>query len=288
MATFKDHIRYLPLRLFIDPCSYAWTAFLGRLSHIELEPFKNNMIRFFNWLYRVNVNDAAKADFSDYRHFNAWFTRHLRPELRPIASEDHSICSPVDGRIIQIGDIQEGQLFPVKGQKLALNELLAGSEEASLPFKQGQYAILYLSPQDYHRFHMPISGKLLKTVYVPGSLYSVSPLTARVIPKIFSRNERAICYFSTGLGTMAMILVGAVGVASIQLMWQEVLKPYSRGKVKTWEYTDKQIEIMQGKEVGYFNMGSTVILLFPSKKLKWEKHLKPGSKIRMGEKIAIF
>ncbi len=288
MASLKDQIRYLPLRLFIDPCAYVWTAFLGRISHIRWKPFKNTMIRVFNKLYQVKVEEAQSSELKDYAHFNTWFTRQLNSESRPLAAEASSICSPADGRVMQLGDIQKGQLFPVKGQKLNLKELIGGDEKDRVPFVEGKYIILYLSPQDYHRFHMPIEGKLLKTLYIPGRLFSVSPLTTRVISKVFARNERAVCLFSTVLGPMAMLLVGAVGVASIQLIWQGMLKPEKKGSVKIWEYRDQEITIKKGKEVGHFNMGSTVILLFPSKSLKWETHLAPGSKIKVGEKIASF
>lgn len=243
--------------------------------------FKNRFIKWFVKTYQVNMSEAEVSDPTAFAHFNDFFTRALKPDARSFVSEQGSIACPVDGAISQIGNIEAGRLFQAKGHEFSTYDLLGGSLELEKQFDGGKFTTIYLSPKDYHRIHMPVSGTLREMIYVPGRLFSVSPLTTRNVPSLFSRNERMVAIFDTELGPMAMVLVGAMIVASIETVWAGLVTPPKRQLQKT-RY-GSPITLKKGEELGRFKLGSTVVMLFGKDAMVWEQALTSDESVRMGQ-----
>ncbi|MGB1092859.1 MAG: archaetidylserine decarboxylase, partial [Oceanobacter sp.] len=220
--------------------------------------------------------------------FNDFFTRELLPDARPIDQTQHSLVSPADGAISQLGDITHGQVFQAKGQSFSVTQLLGGDSERAAPFLNGQFATIYLSPRDYHRVHMPVTGTLRETIYVPGALFSVNGTTAERVPGLFARNERLVAIFDTEYGPMAMVLVGAMIVAAIETVWAGRITPPERSIRVTNHHNVQPIELAKGAEMGRFCLGSTVILCFPEDMVSWKSDLAAESPVQMGATIASF
>lgn len=255
----------------------------GKIAECEHPKFKNALISWFIEKYGVNMSEAERQSPEDFKHFNDFFTRSLKADARSIDTDKQSIISPVDGAISQLGGIKQGQIFQAKGQSFSLVELLGGDVDRAQPFMGGDFATIYLSPKDYHRIHMPITGTLKEMIYIPGKLFSVNPATAENVPRLFARNERVAAIFDTELGPMAMVLVGAMIVASIETVWSGLVAPLKRD-VKSIRYDDhEQITLEKGAEMGRFKLGSTVVLAFPENTSQFVESLKAGPAVRMGE-----
>ncbi len=258
-------------------------AGMYRLARSTVPWLKDRLIRYVSQRYRVDIGEAAQQDIAAYPSFNAFFTRALKSGQRPIASD--MLVSPADGKISQIGAIHDGQLLQAKGHEFALSALLANDTEKTAQFDDGLFATIYLSPRDYHRVHMPFTGTLESMWFVPGDLFSVSGATAQLVPGLFARNERVICHFSTTLGPMAVILVGAIFVGSMETVWHGEVRS-KRGEPTRWAYRGEQQQNFDvGAEIGRFNMGSTVIVLLPTQAADWLDGLDPGDTVRMGQAI---
>ncbi|QEA14082.1 archaetidylserine decarboxylase [Comamonas flocculans] len=242
------------------------------------------VIRWFVQRYGVDMAEAAQPDIAAYPSFNAFFTRALKPDARPLATCD-LIC-PVDGQISQFGSLRQGRLLQAKGHDYSATALLGADAALAARFDDGLFATLYLSPRDYHRVHMPCRGRLLRMRHVPGSLYSVNPVTARHVPGLFARNERVVCLFDTDFGPMAMVLVGATIVGSICTSWHGQVNPPRGAPMRHWDYTDQDIVLAQGQEMGRFQLGSTVIVLLPRGELRWSENWSAPGAVRMGEAMA--
>ena len=251
----------------------------------EPKVFKNWMIRGFVRRFGVDMAEAAQSEPTSYPSFNAFFTRALRPDARPLATEANAIVCPVDGTVSQAGSISEGRIFQAKGQSFTTAELLGGDTELAEQFDSGKFATLYLSPRDYHRIHTPLSGTLTQMRHVPGRLFSVNPPTTRAVPRLFARNERVVTLFETAAGPMAVIMVGALNVGSIETVWAGEVTPPRGRKIRNWNYEDKQIRFDKGAEIGRFNMGSTVIVLFAANRANWNAVLAADAPVRMGQRI---
>lgn len=263
---------------------HGLTRLIGYFANLKCPTFKNWLIHRFIKTYDVNMAEAIEPDYTKYSSFNAFFTRHLKPELRPIDADDKAIISPVDGGICYFGSIQKGQLFQAKDHNYSLTALLGGDESLAQQYQEGAAITLYLAPRDYHRIHQPFSGKLRSMIYVPGKLFSVNLVTQANIPGLFARNERVICEFDTAFGPMAVIFVGAMIVGSISTTWQGVVTPHRPRVIRRWDYPEKT-EIEKGQELGFFSLGSTVILLFPKNKIEWSETLALNAPIKLGQKI---
>lgn len=259
------------------------TGSLGALANVRQPHIKDTLIRAFISQYQVNMKEAEHENPSAYATFNDFFIRKLKKGLRPLAHE--ALISPVDGCVSEIGCIKEGQLLQAKGRHYSVLDLLAASPARCESFKTGHFATLYLSPKDYHRVHMPLDGTLTDMIYVPGKLFSVRPSTAQHITRLFARNERLVVFFDTAFGQMAMVLVGATIVGKIGTAWQGDIKRTRR--IQSFHYDEPKC-LKQGEEMGYFKLGSTVILLFESEAgLQWVSQLKAGVPIKMGEALGI-
>lgn len=261
----------------------------GSLAECTIPWFKNTLIGWFIQRYNVDMSIAQNPDPESYQHFNDFFTRPLADGQRPIDEATDSIVCPADGCISQLGNIKHGRIFQAKGQEYSLQELIGGNETLAAPFKNGQFATVYLSPKDYHRVHMPIAGTLTHMLHIPGDLFSVNETTANNVPRLFSRNERVVCLFETELGPMAVVLVGAMIVASIETPWAGLITPVKK-QVRTWCYpsaanTPDTITLKKGEEMGRFKLGSTAIVLFGNDVMKWSDELKAQSPVMMGQKM---
>ncbi len=257
-----------------------------RLTRVRFRPVKNLLIRAAIRGFGIDMSLARERDLSAYPDFNSFFTRELRPDARPLCPAPEGIASPVDGAISQIGDIEAGRILQAKGHDYSLEALLAGYRHLHDQFEGGRFATIYLSPRDYHRIHMPLTGTLREVIYVPGRLFSVNAATTRAIPGLFARNERLIAIFDTEAGPMAMILVAAIFVAGIETVWSGNFGERTFRTFQHWDYAkDDQlprITLEKGAEMGRFNMGSTVILLFPKGAMCWDEALREGSVVQMG------
>ena len=258
----------------------------GKLAAAKAGKLTTALIKLFIAKYKINMDEAKHSDPTYFKTFNEFFTRELREGIRPLVSGEENIIMPVDGKVSQLGEIKSGRIFQAKGHDFSLRELLGGRDDIAAPFEDGSFATVYLAPSDYHRIHMPIAGKLEQMVFIPGDLFSVNPLTAENVPNLFARNERAVAIFSTAIGPMAMVLVGATIVASIETVWGGTLKATADKKIQYWDYKDQQIILEKGAEMGRFKLGSTIVALFPKDTVNFTPELQPGSPTHLGELLA--
>jgi len=252
---------------------------VGKLAASEHPIVKNTVIQAFKAQYGIDMSIAEQGDALKYKSFNEFFTRSLKQGVRAIDERADSIISPADGAISQLGKIEEGDIFQAKGQSFSVEKLIADPQLAE-PFKNGQFATVYLSPKDYHRVHMPFAGTLTETLYVPGELFSVNQTTAENIPGLFARNERMVCLFDTELGRMAVVLVGAMIVAGIETVATGKVKPTGR-----LELNQHNLFLEKGAELGRFYLGSTAVILFEQDKMLWDEAFKANSTVVMGEAL---
>ena len=261
------------------------SALMFRLTRTRWRPFKDIFIRVFVSHFRVVMTEALEQTPTAYPNFNAFFTRALRPETRPIAAGTETLACPADGAISQLGRIEGDRIFQAKGIEYSLLELLGGDPDRAASFAEGSFLTIYLSPRDYHRVHMPLGGNLREMVHLPGRLFSVNRITTSLVPRLFSRNERLVCLFEGEFGPMAIILVGAIFVGSMETTWSGQVTPL-RGSSPSRRYAREEgIDLAKGEEMGRFNMGSTVILLHPRGAVEWESTLSPGDPVRMGQAL---
>ncbi|HJW10663.1 MAG TPA: archaetidylserine decarboxylase [Albitalea sp.] len=261
----------------------AITAFAGVVASARAGAVTTGIIRRFVRRYGVDMSEAANPDIASYASFNEFFTRALRPGIRPLAAATW-VC-PVDGAISQFGPITGDQIFQAKGHSYSTTALVGGDAALAAQFEDGHFATLYLSPKDYHRIHMPCDARLRRMIHVPGALFSVNPTTARGVPGLFARNERVVCVFESAHGPFVLALVGATIVGSMATVWHGVVNP-PRGTLREWRYDDKAVLLKQGDEMGRFLLGSTVVMLMPKGDLRFNTGWAPGGAIRLGEAMA--
>jgi phosphatidylserine decarboxylase len=266
---------------------HALSRLLGRLLNSRNPRIKNTLIRMFIAHFKVNTDEMLEPQLEAYGSFNEFFIRVLKKEARPVTSKAHAIASPADGTIAQIGIAKQGELIQAKGHFFTVQNLLGGDTALAKPFLNGHYTTIYLGPKDYHRIHMPVDGTLKQMIFVPGKLFSVNANTVNDVNNIFARNERVICLFDTDHGPMAVILVGAIVVASISVAWQGLIAPSTQTQTTTWSYDNQNIVLKRGDELGYFMTGSTVILLFADGQITWDENLLNNTSIKFGEAMGV-
>jgi len=279
---FKEALTTLPQ--YILP-QHGLSQLMSHLTHCENKAWKNLFIQQIIKHYGVNMAEALQPDINAYKSFNDFFTRELKPDARPLTTESNAIACPADGVVSQAGAITNGNIFQAKGKSFSATDLLGGSAERAAAFNNGIYSTIYLSPKDYHRLHMPLTGTLREMVHIPGRLFSVNTATTNSVPGLFARNERVAAIFDTEAGPMALVLVGAIFVSSVETVWHGVVTPPTVSSVQTWQYQDNAPTLKIGEEMGRFNMGSTIIVLFSEHKAEWQSKLQAGQPVRLGEKI---
>lgn len=256
-----------------------------RLTQIRQPAFKDALIRLFLRGFAIDLSEAEHSDIRQYRSFNHFFTRALKPGARPLAADPQAFVSPVDGTISQFGRIANGRIIQAKNHDYSVQELLAGDPLAA-QFMDGEFCTIYLAPYNYHRIHMPIAGRLRQWTYVPGRLFSVNAATARVLPRLFARNERLNACFDTEAGPFALSMVGALFVGSLETVWSgQVSPPHRRHVAPLPQQTAQTVTLARGAEMGRFNMGSTVVLLCARGAISWLDTLAPGQPVRMGQAL---
>jgi len=260
----------------------SWLMF--KLARVRWTPMKNLIIRVYTRLNPVRMYEAVEQDMFAYEHLNAFFTRALKPGVRPLAEDEDNWVCPVDGSVSQAQAIEDGRVFQAKGHDYSLLELVGGDGEMESTFKNGKFATLYLSPRDYHRIHMPTSGKLRHMQYIPGRLFSVAPGVVNNIPRLFARNERVVCYFDTDQGPMGLILVGAINVSAMETVWHGLITSEAKN-IKRFEYKNDDIVLERGEEMGRFNLGSTVIVLMTDA-MELDPMMTTDSEIKLGQCLA--
>ena len=258
------------------------TKLAGKLALTKKKWLKNWLITKFCTHFKVNLNEAKITNINDFSNFNEFFTRELQPKTRPIATASNAIVSPVDGSISQLGVINGTKIIQVKGRDYSLQQLLDFDDNIINTYKNGIFNVIYLSPKDYHRIHLPIAAVLKSSTYIPGSFYSVNKTTVERVPRLFARNERLICNFNNkNIGDFCLIMVGALIVSGIETIWYG--KYGHHNKTITNKY---KLSYAKGEEIGRFNVGSTVILLFANNQALWQPNLNADTTLKMGEMIA--
>ncbi|MBO9883129.1 archaetidylserine decarboxylase [Xanthomonas sp. D-109] len=256
-----------------------------RLAYSSRPGLKQWLIDTVVRRFGVDLSEAAQPDATAYPTFNAFFTRALKPGARVADPDPQALLMPADGRISQLGRIEDGRIFQAKGQSFTAAELL-GDDAAAAPFANGLYATVYLSPRDYHRVHMPWTGTLRETVHVPGRLFSVGTDAVRTVPRLFARNERLVCHFDTDFGPMVSVMVGALLVSGVETVWSGVEIPRYADRITRKDWRGKGITLQRFEEMARFNYGSTVIVLLPPGVATFDPALKAESPVRLGQALA--
>lgn len=256
-----------------------------RLAYSSRPGLKQWLIDTVVRRFGVDLSEAAQPDATAYPTFNAFFTRALKPGARVADPDSQALLMPADGRISQLGRIEDGRIFQAKGQSFTAAELL-GDDAAAVPFANGLYATVYLSPRDYHRVHMPWTGTLRETVHVPGRLFSVGTDAVRNVPRLFARNERLVCHFDTDFGPMVSVMVGALLVSGVETVWSGVEIPRYADRITRKDWRGKGITLQRFEEMARFNYGSTVIVLLPPGVAAFDPALKAESPVRLGQALA--
>jgi phosphatidylserine decarboxylase len=261
------------------------TALFGKFAYCRSSWLKNRLIQLYMFYYRIDLSEAEYHDYRQYEHFNHFFTRKLQAKYRPFSPANSQLICPVDGCMYQFGRIEKTQ-FNVKGLQFTLPQLLTPKHPKLNEFSDGQFFSMYLSPKDYHRVHMPMDGLLKHTLYVPGQLFSVNPSNLSKQPDIFARNERLICLFDTPHGEMCIIFVAAMIVGQISTAWAGVVNKNHQHQILEQDYQANPIKINKGEDMGHFQMGSSILVLFANPICQWDPSLDLQQDKRWGENIA--
>ncbi|VAW46206.1 Phosphatidylserine decarboxylase [hydrothermal vent metagenome] len=285
MISFSDFIKVTP-QYFIP--KHLLSSGMHWFMQVETPWVKNNTIKLLTKLYGINISEAANEDLSSYHHFNDFFTRALKPEARPIDPTENAWVSPVDGIVSQSTHIDGNQIIQAKCHPYTVEALVGGDIGYAKTFENGEAAVIYLSPKDYHRIHIPDQGKLLSMTYVPGDLFAVNPATVRNVEGLFARNERLVIRFENEHGPFCLIMVGAIFVGSMQTVWEGKITPEYQPTIQHWDYSDANLTFNKADEIGRFNMGSTVVLLTPENQLPELGHIIAGTPIKMGAHLASY
>jgi phosphatidylserine decarboxylase len=260
------------------------TRLVGKIAASQKPWLKQQFIDRFIKAYGVNMQEALQEDPRQYRCFNDFFTRALKPGARPLPASAAAVLCPADGVVSAIGNLNEDTMIQAKGKTYSATALLGGDALRAERFHDGTFATVYLSPKDYHRVHSPLAGTLREMIYVPGKLYSVNQTTADHIDNLFAVNERVVCIFDTAHGPMAVVLVGAMIVAAIETVWAGRVAPGFDG-ITVKSYKPQQVQISKGGEIGRFLLGSTAIILFGPGMVQWQLDLSQGPGVRMGQQL---
>lgn len=252
-----------------------------RLSRSEQRWLRSLLIGVFMRLYTIDLGEAEVERAADYPSFNEFFTRRLKPAARPLEGDEQTIASPVDGRLTEFGRLSADRLLQAKGMSYTLQSLLREPPELLEPFHGGHFMTVYLAPHNYHRVHTPLAGQLDRGRYIPGKRFSVNQKTVAAIDGLFSRNERVALWLSTTGGYCAVVMIGALNVASLTTSLTGEIAPGPERLLSP--ETPKRLA--RGDELGRFNLGSTIVMLFPRGAISWNEALRPGQAVRLGQAL---
>jgi len=285
MAKFMDLLKVTP-QYFIP--KHLLSSGMHWFMQVETTWVKNNTIKLLTKIYDINVSEAADENMDNYPHFNAFFTRALKPDARPIDDMPDSWVSPADGLISQSTHIDGNKIIQAKCHNYTIEALVGGDIEYAKKFKNGDAAVIYLSPKDYHRVHIPVDAELISMTYVPGDLFAVNPATVRQVEGLFARNERLVIRFESDKGPFCLIMVGAIFVGSMETVFQGKITPEYQPTIQHWDYSEENISFAKGDEIGRFNMGSTVVLLTHEGQIPELGKIHPDTPIQMGQHLAKY
>jgi len=262
------------------------TVLAGYFSNLESPFIKGLLIKLFCYFYNPDLTESVESDTNKYNSFNEFFTRKLKSGSRPINPDVNIITSPVDGRVVQLGNIVKETLIQAKGITYSVSDLIKDKSLAKT-FKEGFFVTIYLAPTNYHRIHSPFGGTIEKTKYLEGNLYSVNAKSTQKIKSLYSNNERTFYYIKSDNFYYGLVSVGAAMVGSIVPFWNTETNPTKRNLIGMWnEGPEKDIKaVNKGQELGYFQMGSTVILLFPSGIEADKNFLYESKAVKFGEEL---
>ncbi len=283
--SFIDYLKVFPQHVL--PKQYA-SSLMHKFMQIEQPWIKNAVTKTMIKAFKIDVSEAENEDLDSYPHFNAFFTRKLKDEVRPIDETPNAWCSPVDGLVSQSQPIHGNKMLQAKCHQYSTEALVGGDIEYAKQFKDGDSAVIYLSPKDYHRIHCPTDAKLISMTYVPGDLFAVNPSTVRVVEGLFARNERLVIRFESEQGIFCLIMVGAIFVGSMETVWEGKITPDYKPTIEHWDYTTKELFFTKGEEIGRFNMGSTVVLLTPKNTMNELGQIKENTPVKMGELLSKY
>ena len=285
MTKLMDFIKVTP-QYFIP--KHLLSAMMHWFMQVETPWIKNSIIKLLTKIYGINVSEAADENFDNYPHFNAFFTRALKDGARPVDERENCWVSPVDGLISQSTQIDGNKIIQAKCHHYTVEALVGGDIEYAKTFRNGDAAVIYLSPKDYHRIHMPVAAKLLSMTYVPGDLFAVNPATVRNIEGLFARNERLVIRFESDHGPFCLVMVGAIFVGSMETVWEGKITPEYSPTIQHWDYTEQNLRFDKAEEIGRFNMGSTVVLVTPEGQLPELGKISINTPIQMGQHLADY
>jgi phosphatidylserine decarboxylase len=266
---------------------HALSRLVGWLAVIEQPAVKNFLIRGFNLLFKVDMREAVEPEPTAYPTFNRFFTRALRPDARSLPDDATALACPVDGTVSESAPLETGRLLQAKGFTYELSRLLGGETPDAL--LKGSFATIYLAPYNYHRIHSPADARLIEMRYLPGALFSVNGATVGAVPRLFARNERVACLFETDFGPMAVVLVGALNVGSIETTWAGQVAPGPDRQAAVWRYPAAgpgSVRLARGEELGRFTMGSTVIVVLPERGPRFAPEITARNQVRFGQLLA--
>jgi len=285
MAKLMDFVKVTP-QYFIP--KHMLSSGMHWFMQVETPWIKNNVIKLLTKIYGIDISEAADENIDNYPHFNAFFTRALKADARPIDGNPNCWVSPVDGLISQSTHIEGNKIIQAKCHPYTVEALVGGDISYAKQFTSGEAAVIYLSPKDYHRIHMPVGAKLISMTYVPGDLFAVNPATVRQVDGLFARNERLVIRFENEQGSFCLIMVGAIFVGSMETVWQGKITPDYEPTIQHWDYDDEDIHLNKGDEIGRFNMGSTVVLLTTEGQLPELGKIHQDTPIKMGQFLAEY
>ncbi len=283
--SFIDYLKVAPQHIIPK---HLGSAAMHWFMQVETKWVKNTVTKLMIKAFKINVAESEHEDLDYYPNFNAFFTRALKAEARPIDSTENAWCSPVDGIISLSQAISNNLMVQAKLHEYTTQALVGGDIEYANKFENGDCAVIYLSPKDYHRIHCPTDAKLVSMTYIPGDLFAVNPSTVRMVAGLFARNERLVIRFENEQGIFCLIMVGAVFVGSMETVWEGKITPKYQPIIKHWDYTSQNISFNKGDEIGRFNMGSTVVLLTPNKLMPQLGEIAEDTPIKMGELLANY
>ena len=260
-----------------------FTYIITRTHH----PLTHYLIKLYIKMFKINISECEEENIEKYNTFCDFFTRKLKKGVHVVDKNNKSVVSSCDGRILQFGKIEDKSILQVKGIKTSIQSLLCNDKELSSIYSKGSFLTIYLSPKDYHRVHSPANGKLMKTLHVPGRLFSVADHAVECIKDLYAKNERLVCHFKDDSINFSVIFVGAINVSSIETQWKGEVSPPMPKKLISTKYGNKNIVINKGDEVGMFKSGSTVVLLF-TENVKLSDKIKVNQAIRVGQKIGMI
>lgn len=255
--------------------------FIYHLARCRIRWVKGLLIRSFRTCYSIDLEEAEETDTAAYPDFNSFFTRGLKAGARPMADDPLQAVSPADGTLTEFGDLEDGRLLQAKGMRYSLSELTGEPPTELGDYVRGRFATVYLAPRNYHRVHAPVAGRLRSTRYIPGARYCVNVRTASAIRNLFCRNERVVLHIDGDRSPYFLVMVGALNVSSISTAARGEIKS---GRGRIWTETEPTRTSI-GAELGRFNLGSTVVLVFPRGSIRWAETLRNGMPILMGERI---